>query len=406
MNTSTVEIVALLFLLVIYIDGFPVSSSLSTRTTRTTRNKSTYAADTVATTSKPTSSVIVMNPLYSSVLAEPDTVKKFTTAADISADTALSATITATTTTTTTSEIKKPSKSYLDDGFVFGLEGSGLDRPRGKVSVVVVDGDALETTNQQRIIVWSTLLGQFCIASYSVLEILQTNYNQDLLLSFMGGDSNFVAPLAIGWTLLQTISLTLSSWTLADLGSGILHWSVDNYCNGRTPIMGGIIAAFQGHHSAPWTICERGFENNVFKLCIPFGVQTVIALKFLFGLDAYSTYFWTIFCFMEILSQEFHKMSHTPKSQAGSIWNTLQNNGFTIDRKSHAQHHIAPFDGNYCIVSGICNKILDESGVFRRMEHIIYKVNGVESNAWKLDPELRNRTLRGAYGLPTATTTD
>jgi hypothetical protein len=33
--------------------------------------------------------------------------------------------------------------SYLDDGFVFGLEGSGLQRPRGKVAQVVVEGDSI-----------------------------------------------------------------------------------------------------------------------------------------------------------------------------------------------------------------------------------------------------------------------
>merc|ERR1711981_1000467 len=90
--------------------------------------------------------------------------------------------------------------------------------------------------------------------------------------------------VATGSTALQTVSLTLISWVLADLGSGVLHWSVDNYGNGRTPVMGGIIAAFQGHHSAPWTICEREFENNVSKLCVPFGVQSLLLLKFAFGL--------------------------------------------------------------------------------------------------------------------------
>lgn len=276
-------------------------------------------------------------------------------------------------------------KSFLDDGFVFGMEGSGLDRPKGKVSQLVVDGDSLETTNQQRIIVWSTLFGHFGVAAYSVLGILQANNDYD-------------TGTVIG--VLQTVMLTVCAWTTADLGSGVLHWSVDNYGNGKTPVMGGIIAAFQGHHAAMWTICERGFENNVHKLCIPFGCCTVVALKLLFGLDAYWTYFWTVFCVMEILSQEFHKMSHATKSEAGPIWNMLQEKGLIIDRKSHAQHHIAPFDGNYCIISGVCNKFLDESGFFRRMEHIVYKLNGVESNAWKLDPKLRERTLRGDYGLP------
>lgn len=284
------------------------------------------------------------------------------------------------------------SKSWDDDGFVFGLDGSGLERPKGKVSQVVVEGDFLVTTNSHRAIVWSTLLGHAGIFTYSFVEMFKANSG----LSFATGND----ALTFGITALQAILVTLASWTTADFGSGVLHWSVDNYGNGKTPIMGGIIAAFQGHHSAPWTICDRGFENNVHKLCIPFGIQTVLAMKFVFGLGPVATLFWSVFCVMEIMSQEFHKMSHATKADAGPVWNGLQDLGLTIDRKSHAQHHIAPYDGNYCIVTGLCNKPLDESGFFRRLEHVVYKLNGVESNAWKIDPKLRERTLKGDYRLP------
>ena len=59
--------------------------------------------------------------------------------------------------------------------------------------------------------------------------------------------------------------------------------SGDNYGNGRTPIVGSIIAAFQGHHTAPWTITERGFCNNVSKITVPFGVPTVAVISLLAG---------------------------------------------------------------------------------------------------------------------------
>lgn len=284
-------------------------------------------------------------------------------------------------------EEEQTSKSWDDDGFVFGLDGSGLERPKGKVAQVVLDGDSLTTTNTQRAVVWSTFLGHAGIVAFSFMGMMEAN--QGLFGSF-----------AAEATTVQAVMLALFSFTLADLGSGVLHWSVDNYGNGKTPVMGGLIAAFQGHHSAPWTICERGFENNVYKLCVPFGIQTVLAMKLAFGLGPASTLFWSIFAVTEILSQEFHKMSHTTKSEAGPIWNGLQDLGISIDRKSHAQHHIAPYDGNYCIVNGLCNKSLDESGFFRRLEHVVYNLNGVESNAWKIDGELRERTLNGEYGLP------
>eukprot|EP00536_Pseudo-nitzschia_multiseries_P019560 jgi/Psemu1/61458/gm1.61458_g len=173
--------------------------------------------------------------------------------------------------------VEPDSKSWNDDGFVFGLEGSGLERPKGKVAQVVVEGDTLESTNAQKAAVWSTLVGHAGICAFSTMGMLEAN--TQALGAISGGEG-----LAAGLTVAQAAAVVIASWTIADFGSGVLHWSVDNYGNGKTPVMGGIIAAFQGHHSAPWTICEREFENNVHKLCIPFGIQTVLAMKFVLGL--------------------------------------------------------------------------------------------------------------------------
>jgi len=164
-----------------------------------------------------------------------------------------------------TETVANTQKSFQDDGFVFGLEGSGLERVKGRGANVVVEGDSLETTPQQVAMVSGTFAGQALIAANAIHELYtHTNGN---------------APV----TALISLATIVSSWVAADLGSGILHWSVDNYGNGRTPVMGNIIAAFQGHHSAPWTITYRGFCNNVWKLCIPFGLPTVAAISFVAG---------------------------------------------------------------------------------------------------------------------------
>lgn len=156
-------------------------------------------------------------------------------------------------------------KKYLEDGFIFGLESSGLERPKGKNANVVVEGDSLETTPKQVAIVSATFAGHALIAANAIHTLLENT----------GGNVELTAA-----TSLATI---VSSWVLADLGSGIFHWSVDNYGNGSTPVMGNIIAAFQGHHSAQWTITYRGFCNNVWKLCIPFGVPTAGVIALLAG---------------------------------------------------------------------------------------------------------------------------
>ena len=163
--------------------------------------------------------------------------------------------------------VEDSQKSYLDDGFVFGLDGSGLERPKGKEASIVVEGDSLETTPHQVGIVSGTFAGQALIAANAIHNL------------FTQTDGN------ISVTVLTSLAVIVSSWVAADFGSGVFHWSVDNYGNGRTPVMGNIIAAFQGHHSAPWTITYRGFCNNVWKLCIPFGLPTVAAINYLAGPD-------------------------------------------------------------------------------------------------------------------------
>ena len=46
-----------------------------------------------------------------------------------------------------------------------------------------------------------------------------------------------------GWVGLA--AAMIASYVLSDLGTGIYHWSVDNYGDGQTPIVGKQIAAFQ-----------------------------------------------------------------------------------------------------------------------------------------------------------------
>jgi len=287
-------------------------------------------------------------------------------------------------------EVAPPApKSYLDDGFVFGLEGSGLERKKGRAANVVVEGDTLETQPYQVGIVTGTFLCHALLIAASLQTIFST--------------VNLASPSSILMTLLQVSVCFIGSWWSADLGSGVLHWSVDNYGNGRTPVMGNLIAAFQGHHSAPWTITQRGFCNNVYKLCTPFGAAPIVLVLATqsFRSLPFATIFLIGFSIWEILSQEFHKWSHMPPKKCPWWVNSiLQTSGLAIGRGPHALHHTAPYEGNYCIVSGLNNKWLDNCGFFRVLEHIVYSLNGVESNAWKLDPKLRERTLQGHYQRP------
>ena len=60
----------------------------------------------------------------------------------------------------------------------------------------------------------------------------------------------------------------------------------------------------------------------------------------------------------------------------------LQDAGLLVSRRAHGAHHRAPFEGNYCIVSGIWNHALDSSGFFRRLETFIAARTGIEPRCW------------------------
>lgn len=107
----------------------------------------------------------------------------------------------------------------------------------------------------------------------------------------------------------------LSHHACTDLGTGIYHWSVDNYGDGNTPIVGDQIAAFQGHHQRPWTITEREFCNNVhkvFKPALPFAALFLAASPLM---PAPLEVSLALFIWLACMSQQFHAWSHMKASE-------------------------------------------------------------------------------------------
>mmetsp|Transcript_10960 Transcript_10960/g.44147 ORF Transcript_10960/g.44147 Transcript_10960/m.44147 type:complete len:340 (-) Transcript_10960:152-1171(-) len=173
----------------------------------------------------------------------------------------------------------------------------------------------------------------------------------------------------------------LLAYWISDLGTGVFHWSVDNYGSKATPVMGGIIDAFQGHHKYPWTITKRQFANNIHTTC-PATMCVTVPLLLTPGLAPDTCAFMGVFCSMIVLSQQFHAWSHMKKSQLPEIVVKLQDLGVLISRKGHGAHHRPPFEGNYCIVSGWWNPILDDNKLFNKMEKVIFEATGVAPRCW------------------------
>ncbi|KAJ7515662.1 hypothetical protein O6H91_22G022200 [Diphasiastrum complanatum] len=175
------------------------------------------------------------------------------------------------------------------------------------------------------------------------------------------------------------VSIVLAYW-LADLGTGIYHWAMDNYGDASSVMFGSQIDAFQGHHKRPWTITKRQFANNLYSLARPVGFVLLPAI-FVPGNVSFDA-FAAVFMACIVFSQQFHAWSHMKKSQLPALVRLLQDHGLLISPKMHGQHHHHPYNCNYCIVSGFWNPVLDSSNFFKNLEWMIYALWKVVPRSW------------------------
>ncbi|KAI4306081.1 hypothetical protein L6164_029390 [Bauhinia variegata] len=177
-------------------------------------------------------------------------------------------------------------------------------------------------------------------------------------------------PILAGWV----------GYILADLGSGIYHWGIDNYGDENTPIFGGQIEAFQGHHKWPWTITRRQFANNLHALAraVTF---TVLPIDLVCH-DPVVQAFVGVCSGCIMFSQQFHAWAHGTKSRLPPLVVALQEARVLVSRSQHAAHHQPPYNNNYCIVSGVWNEFLDNTRVFEVLEMFLYFKLGVRPRSW------------------------
>ncbi|CAA6671959.1 unnamed protein product [Spirodela intermedia] len=152
--------------------------------------------------------------------------------------------------------------------------------------------------------------------------------------------------------LAEPLIAAAAGYLLADLGSGVYHWGIDNYGGAATPLT--VAVALLPFDLFPGNAAVHAFAA-VFAGCIMF-------------------------------SQQFHAWAHGTKSRLPAAVVALQDAGVLISRHQHAAHHRAPYNGNYCIVSGVWNEFLDGYKVFEAMEMVIFFKSGVRPRSWS-EPE-------------------
>ncbi|KAI3673792.1 hypothetical protein L6452_39926 [Arctium lappa] len=182
-------------------------------------------------------------------------------------------------------------------------------------------------------------------------------------------------------TRLKTLIAGFFGYLIADLISGIYHWLIDNYGDASTPFVGSHIEAFQGHHSLPWAITKREFASNlhvgarvITYLTVPANMmwhENPVVMGFV-GVAGGGMMF----------GSQIHAWAHVSRGKLPAVVVALQDVGVFVRQSEHARHHLPPYDGGYCVVSGVWNRVLDEYKVFLGLEKVVFFLFGVKPRSW------------------------
>ncbi len=157
---------------------------------------------------------------------------------------------------------------------------------------------------------------------------------------------------------------------LADVISGVVHWSADSYGHARMPIFGGFVRTFREHHGDQLDITRHdAIETNgdvfIFSSPVHFGlllwVHSPFVLAFVFGV------FLGSYC-----NSQIHKWAHIAEPPT---WvRALQRSRLVLSPEHHTLHHHGSHESHYCITFGWMNPILDAVRFFRVAEFVLAKI--------------------------------
>lgn len=202
--------------------------------------------------------------------------------------------------------------------------------------------------------------------SHRVLEIFGLCFAAVLTLS-----TAFLAYRALpssGWWLAGLACF--SGLCLADLISGVVHWSADTYGSPTMPIFGGFVRTFREHHADQIDITRHDFiETNgdvcIFSSPVHFAlllwVENPFALSCVLGLFVGS-----------YTNSQIHKWAHS--AERPWLVSAAQRARFVLSPRHHSSHHSGPHLTHYCITTGWMNPLLDRVGFFRKLEWLLLRV--------------------------------
>jgi ubiquitin-conjugating enzyme E2 variant len=181
-------------------------------------------------------------------------------------------------------------------------------------------------------------------------------------------------PALLAWWVPATV---LAGVVVADLASGLVHWTCDTWGSETTPWLGPrFLRPFRVHHVNPEDLLERGFldlNGDVALLNLPVLVAAlVLPLDHAWG--QVLAVFAVAYSMASLPTNQVHQWAHTPRPPRLVAW--LQRSGLILSPERHRQHHTPPYTTNYCITTGWCNRAMCR--VFPLLERLVTWCSGLQ----------------------------
>jgi len=148
------------------------------------------------------------------------------------------------------------------------------------------------------------------------------------------------------------------SLVVTDLISGLLHVVLDNPRSLALAPIRGLAQGFQRHHQNPSNIYEMPLYQHLYVMHMP------LTFLFLAVLPFHEAGMYVVFLSMVIalhIMQMAHLWAHLPLERVPSPVRVLQKARVLLSKGQHDLHHVAPYDKDFCIMTGICNWPLNVS---------------------------------------------
>jgi len=176
----------------------------------------------------------------------------------------------------------------------------------------------------------------------------------------------------------------LLAMLLADMFSGLVHWTADTWGTLNTPFIGkSFIRSFREHHVDPFRITVHDvIEANADNCMLTLPAMVILSfVKIREGnnADLFIVTFMTWLALWVTITNQIHKWAHMLKPPSYIAF--LQEYKVILSRKEHQVHHHNPFDRYYCITNGWLNPVLASFAFWKRLEVIISYQSGNEARA-------------------------